>query len=247
MDTSTPPESDDRDGESAEVLSSLPEHFKSYIEYLKKIPALTSDQQVALLENTRDPSPAIRREARNRLWLDSLKFVIFVRMKMRSSLPFVRLDDMDMIQEGNLAAGLALERWDPEKGALSTWLYPHVRGAFLNYAGKETKAEQTAISLDAPVTPESRAEVIEHMQGADLEEPPKLGELLTYDAHVFEDPEIVTEYGQVRKHLVQTHGANGWGDLAADFLIGETNVRELATKYGVTVPTVYNRMRKMGF
>lgn len=224
----------------------IPEHFSSYVDYLKRIPALSRAQQLEMHAMANDPDePAVsRRWAEQRLWLDSLKFVVFVRMQMRRSLPFVRLDDMDILQEGNIAAGAALKRWTPKAGTLTTWLYPHVRGAFLSYAGKESSIDQRAISLDAVVGSEIGADTLE--TGFE-DEPVTLAEVLQYDKHVFDDPETITEYGQVRRLLVEQHGKDGWGDLAADFLIGETNVRELAAKYGVTVPTVYNRMRKMGF
>jgi hypothetical protein len=158
----------------------------------------------------------------------------------------VRLDDMDAIQSANLAAGLALERWEPERGALSTFLYPAIRGALLTYTDVE-------LTKGLPSRPTSLNDIAaSDSYTADSEEesdnsPQSLLDTLTYEHHVFDDPEIITEYGQVRRILVEDHGADGWGDLAADFLIGETNVRELAAKYGVSVPTVYNRMRKMGF
>lgn len=247
MDTQIPP--DDLLDDGGTEAPAIPPHFAAYINQLKAVPALTRAQQLEMHAMAHDPEePAQSRAwAKQRLWTDALKFVLFVRVKMRQSMPFVRLDDMDAIQEGNVAAGLALERWAPKAGTLTTWLFPHVRGAFLNYARRESDAEQASLSLDAPVTAESLSEVLAEMAGPEAEETVTLGEMLVYDKHTFDDPETVTEYGQVRRLLVEQHGKDGWGDLAADFLIGETNVRELAAKYGVTVPTVYNRMRKMGF
>lgn len=234
---------EDENEQGTDALSQIPAHFGAYVQHLKTIPPLNSAQQAGLLEMTRDEEEPheSRRWATSRLWLDALKFVLYVRMKLRNSMPFVRLDDMDMIQEGNLAAGLALATWEPARGTLTTWLYPHVRGALLDYARSDSRIEQGLVSLDDVVGSETLVD------GQTEEEPYTVAELLVYDHHVFEDPETVTEYGQVRKLLIEEHGANGWGDLAADFLIGATNVRELAAKYEVSVPTVYNRMRRMGF
>lgn len=248
MDTPIPLDDLDIEDGGTEAPS-VPEHFSAYVAYLKRVEPLTQAQQLAMHEMANDcEEPAeSRRWAQSRLWLDTLKFVLYVRTKLRPSMPFVRLDDMDVLQEGNLAAGLALGRWNPARGTLTTWLYPHVRGALLNHAVTESRIDQRAISLDAVVGAEGVSEALESFPGADADEPQTLGDLLTYDNHVFDDPETITEYGQVRKLLVEEHGANGWGDLAADFQIGDTNIRELAEKYAVSVPTIYNRMRKMGF
>lgn len=236
--------------EGVSAPSETPSPYKAYIDYLSRVTPLTPEQQVELLGMARDEEePAEnRRWANARLWLDCCRLVLYVLRSMHKAgkLPFVRLDDMDAIQSANLAAGLALDRWDPARGALSTFLVPAIQGALLTHTDVELRKGLPARSVDPDeyVTPERS---MMPLDGTADEEPMTVLESLTYEHHVFDDPETIIAYGQVRRALVEQHGGHGWGDLAADYLIGETNVRELAKKYGVTTPTVYNRMRKMGF
>lgn len=235
-------------GDTASSVS-IPENLRAYVTYLQKVEPLAGSQQVSMIQMVRNPeeSEIARQWASKRLWLDTAKFVLYVRIKLRNSMPFVRLDDMDVIQEGNLAAGEALHNWDPAKGSLTTWLYPSIMGAMLDYAGVEAQVDRTSLSLDSIVGSEASSEALEGITSHDADDLMTLGEMLTYERHVFDDPVIITEYGQIRKLLIEQFGNKGCGDLAADFLVGETNVRDLAAKYKISVATVYNRMRKMGF
>lgn len=44
----------------------------------------------------------------------------------------------DLLQEGNLAVGNAVQTWDPAKGTLGTWVCANVRGHLLNYLGLQS-------------------------------------------------------------------------------------------------------------
>lgn len=83
--------------------------------------------------------------ARDTLWVAAYATVSIVAGRLRRDglLASVALDDEDLIQEGILAAGRALDRWDPEKGAFSTWVTHRAAGAMLTYAGKVAKGGLT--------------------------------------------------------------------------------------------------------
>lgn len=55
-------------------------------------------------------------------------------------------DQEDLRQEGYLAAITALASWDASKGALSTYLSPHVRGAMTLWLSREGKRGMTAMA-----------------------------------------------------------------------------------------------------
>jgi RNA polymerase sigma factor (sigma-70 family) len=71
-----------------------------------------------------------------KLWEQAARLVLFQlgKMKKNGELPTVDYDDMDAIQEANLAVGEALKRWEPHRGTLATFLIPHIRGTLLKYA-----------------------------------------------------------------------------------------------------------------
>ena len=61
--------------------------------------------------------------------------------------------DGDLVQEAMLAVGGVIERWQPERGAFSTFAYHRIRGAVLSYLGGETRhaaatAEPTPLADD---------------------------------------------------------------------------------------------------
>lgn len=83
--------------------------------------------------------------ARDQLWVAAYATVSMVAGRLRRDglLTSVALDDEDLIQEGILAAGRALDKWDPEKGAFSTWVTHRAAGAMLTYAAKVAKGGLT--------------------------------------------------------------------------------------------------------
>lgn len=85
------------------------------------------------------------KKARDTLWVAAYATVSIVAGKLRRDglLASVALDDEDLIQEGILAAGRALDKWDPEKGAFSTWITHRAAGAMLTYAAKVAKGGLT--------------------------------------------------------------------------------------------------------
>lgn len=211
--------------------------YKQYVDSLRAQPPLTESQRKRLHEQG----------ARNLLWLDACKLVLYAFRQelMQGRIPgVVRLDDMDMIQEANVAAGRALALWDPAKGKLSTWLWPHIRFALLRHALEEQQhAGQTRASLDDSVGSEELAEA-QDVPGMEQAEEIRLEDQLIYDHHVFDEPEAAAMHAEFIKRLCEGLPA-GVGDLAADFLFKDMKVTELAEKYAVSVPTVYNRLRKI--
>ena len=53
--------------------------------------------------------------------------------RLAKSMPAARTQFDDLYQEGLLAAAKALSQYDPSKGKLTTYLFPRVRGAAIDY------------------------------------------------------------------------------------------------------------------
>lgn len=76
--------------------------------------------------------------AHERLWTDALRMVPVIEARIRKAYG-IEHPDADMIQEGNLACGRAVETWNPEAGAFTTWVGHVVRGAMLDYLNEANK------------------------------------------------------------------------------------------------------------
>lgn len=91
--------------------------YAAYRARLDAMPApLNHQQQAALLMAYKAGNSAAYRQ----LWTEATRLVPFVMNKLIRARTPLAYDDMDAQQEANLAIGKALERWDPEKGSLST-------------------------------------------------------------------------------------------------------------------------------
>lgn len=92
---------------------------------------------------------------------------VIANLKKGGQLKGYDFDDEDLISVGLLAAVKTFKRWNPEQGALSTFLVPRIRGAILDYVNTEVShgmggktARVCVLSLDSPETtnPESSGE-----------------------------------------------------------------------------------------
>lgn len=231
-DTDTLALSDECADEDTEVL---PSAYKRYVDSLSKHAPL-DDAQRARLHAEHSPL----------LWVDACKLVLYAYRAQRAQgmLPYTRLDDMDMIQEANLAAGRALESWDPCKGKLSTWLWPHIRFALLRHALEEREhTGKGRASMDEWIGAEELAEA-QDTPGMEQEEPIRLEDELVYDHHVFDAPEAAAVHAELIERI-NAMCSEDFAELAVDFLFRDYKVTELADKYEVSVPTIYNRLRKL--
>jgi DNA-directed RNA polymerase specialized sigma24 family protein len=76
---------------------------------------------------------ALDRQDWNTLWLAAELWVKFVMASLQCG-------DEDALQEGRLAAGLAIRSWNPARGAFSTHVASQVRGALLNWCNSHATA-----------------------------------------------------------------------------------------------------------
>ena len=122
--------------------------------------------------------------AEQTLWLQGVKMVIKLVNKFVSLGRIDPGDTLDAIQEGNLAIGEKLDKWDPQRGAYSTFMWNVVRNALVDFAREEEKGGLTGVGdgdipghtgLDSPVDdededPEYKAldSVISHHLDVDL-------------------------------------------------------------------------------
>jgi RNA polymerase sigma factor (sigma-70 family) len=100
----------------------------------------------------------------------------------------IETPDPDMIQEGNMACGRAVETWDPEAGAFTTWVGHVVRGAMLDYLNEVNKGGVGSKSADVTMVDMHDAVAFSAEQTGDEDRPgmrgnasgiPR-GDLLTY-------------------------------------------------------------------
>jgi RNA polymerase sigma factor (sigma-70 family) len=77
-------------------------------------------------------------DAKDRLWVEACRMVPMIEARVRKARGIEHADP-DLIQEGNLACGRAVETWDPEKGAFTTWVGHIVTYALLEYLGEADK------------------------------------------------------------------------------------------------------------
>jgi len=122
-------------------------------------------------------------KAYQQLWEQAARLVLFQlgKMKKNGELTTVNHDDMDAIQEANLAVGEALKRWDPSRGTLATFLIPHIRGSLLKYA--QTMHNGGVGSHHVTVFASSTEDIVryEHTEGLDMPDVSTYGETLVYE------------------------------------------------------------------
>jgi hypothetical protein len=175
--------------ETEETVGSVSQDgVTAYLSDLSRVPRLSADQQHDLHAIAQESGSALAiRTARDLLWKDALRLVLMVEKRLRRSFG-LQYPDPDMIQEGNLAAGKAVETWDPQQGAFSTWVAKVCGGAMLDYMNEASKggigsksASVILVDMDEPVafTPEQAgSEDRPGMKGAVAGLP--RGDLLTY-------------------------------------------------------------------
>lgn len=132
-------------------------------------------------------SESARATARRQLWGRALGLVLAAEAKIRKRYELDEIDP-DMVQEGNLAAGKAVDTWDPAKGAFSTWVSVNARGAMLDYLNERNKGgvgskSSAAVILDMEEGVASSPEMTggEDMPGMRQEGQIPRGDLLTYE------------------------------------------------------------------
>jgi RNA polymerase sigma factor (sigma-70 family) len=129
--------------------------------------------------------------ARLLLWEDALRLVLLIEGRLRKQYG-IEQPDLDMIQEGNIAAGKAVETWDPSAGAFSTWIVAAVRGRMLDYLNEAAKggigsksAAVVLVDMDEVVASASETSGGEDRPGMQRASAGfTRGELLTYDGVV---------------------------------------------------------------
>lgn len=105
---------------------------------LDKIGKLTHPERRALWEAMTLSTGDEAKKAKQILWNDAVRLVPMIEARVRKGFGG-EYPDPDLIQEGALACGRAVETWDPEAGAFSTWVAHVVRGAMLDYVNEANK------------------------------------------------------------------------------------------------------------
>lgn len=104
------------------------------------------------------------------VWLANLPLVRFTLNRMKADGELVQPINDDLIQQGALALGEALARWQPDRGALSTFIVAAIRGAVLDFmaASRSGGMGRRALALQ-PLPPDTDApgDEAEDYQAAD--------------------------------------------------------------------------------
>lgn len=111
-----------------------------YMADLGRASKLTEPERRAYHDNmfTTEASTSQYQYAKGKLWEDALRMVPLIEGRIRKAYG-IEHPDPDMIQEGNLACGRAVDTWDPRAGAFTTWIGHVVRGAMLDYLNEVNK------------------------------------------------------------------------------------------------------------
>ena len=88
----------------------VPSTLTQYINEIKKIPLLTKEEEISLIEKAQKGDE----EARNKIIEANLRLVVYIAFKCKKY--YSKLDLEDLIQEGNFGLKEAIERFDLEKG-----------------------------------------------------------------------------------------------------------------------------------
>lgn len=223
--------------------------FSAYASAIDRIRRDSGADQAALLHKAKGDSPAALR-AYQELWTQASKLVLYVhgKMKRQGKLPTVAYDDMDAIQEANVAVGHALMRWDPTKGTLATWLVPQIRGALLDYANTHLNAgigskhvSVTRVGLDEQVDSEEVSSAqdepgMEQSVGITREES------LTYSDDVIPAQHECLQRHQIESAIYsmsQPHGTIAW----EHYILG-MDIADIANFRDISAQTVRRYMHE---
>jgi RNA polymerase primary sigma factor len=171
----------------------------AYVRDVRQLPRLTAAQAAELL----DAWHAGDSQALNALWQEGLRLVLAEAGKLGRR--GVRFSD-DMIQEGNLAVGRALQTWDPAKGRLSTWLVPKIRGAMMDYSLKERTRGTGGKDAPEPImrSLDDNVGVIDDYAEGDMpgqEEPESASRYDASDLGCYEPPDVAAQRDQLRAYI----------------------------------------------
>lgn len=128
-------------------------------------------------------------EAMNTLWLQSMPLVAHIAGNLQEAGRIHGVDYLDAVQEGNIAARSAIERWKPGRGRFTTFLWPRIAGAMIRYASSKGRVGGMTGTLYG-----SRAVVVTEadLPAGELVEPPVWD--VVHDGMSGEDLMKVAEY-----------------------------------------------------
>ncbi len=109
-------EEDIKEVSEQELESAFPDNaFKAYMNEINKYPPLSVDEQISLGRKMINGDET----AREKLVKSTLKLVVWVAFKYYHTLKHMTI--LDIIQEGNIGLLKAVERYNPEEGAFTTY------------------------------------------------------------------------------------------------------------------------------
>jgi RNA polymerase sigma factor (sigma-70 family) len=207
----------------------------AYVARVRKLPRLSAAQTAELHNAWRGGDLS----AKHILWQETLRLVLYVAKSLAGKgIPFTD----DLLQEGNMAAGLGLDTWDPELGALSTWIVPKVRGAMMDYSMKDRMRGTGGKDGPTPIMSslDASAGVIDDYAASDLPGEAEQDSATRHDSTelpAYESPETATYRAQVRQYVDRLPVGRVRGAVQLYFGLdgqGEFSAGEIATLYGIS-------------
>jgi len=119
---------------TAFLSQDLEEHRQRYQADVKEVELVSKKLQHELWLKAMDGD----KDAHDQLWLQGVRMVNKLVKRFIQLGKILPGDEMDAIQEGNLAIGEALPHWSPNRGAYSTFMWTVIRNNLTDYNIKES-------------------------------------------------------------------------------------------------------------
>lgn len=125
----------------------LYEHKLRYLADVAEVTIVSKREQAELWMKAMDGD----QEAWHLLWLQGTRMVLKLVRKFIELGKILPGDEMDAIQEGNVAVGLALPNWTPNRGAYSTYIWTCIRNGLTDFNLEESKGGLTGMGAEHTV------------------------------------------------------------------------------------------------
>lgn len=209
-----------------EDSSHIREAYKQYSDQLKRIRPLNEVERIHL-QKLGYVSP---------LRTDSLRLVLFVFHTMKRQGTFGSIPDMDVIQVGNVAALAAIPKWNPDKGTFSTYLYPYIRGAMLNFMKDEVAWSQATSST--PITTENASG---EMSDWSVQQEEFEVEVLSPERELDNEPYDLMIADQIKRSIARLP-SKMYDDIVDRYFL-DISVEQMAEARNITMAGVYQHIR----
>lgn len=123
-------------------VSFTDDSLKAYMREIKRYPLLSSEETVSLYKQYLNGDM----NAKEKIINSNLRLVVSVAYRYQNYLKNLQI--LDLIQEGNLGLIRALDTWDPELGAFTTYAVPWIRQKITRSMSNSDEAIRKPVHMD---------------------------------------------------------------------------------------------------